>query len=269
MIRVQNYTKAYRETLAVHDLSFQVPSGAILGLVGQNGAGKTTTLRAIAGIIPPTGGQLFVADHNVVKSPQNAKQNLAYIPDEPRLFDSLTVWEHIRFNASAYQVEGWQDKATQLLEQFELLDKKDATARELSRGMRQKVAICCGFLHDPSAILFDEPHTGLDPQGIRTMKHSVEKRAANGSAVIVSSHLLSLIEDLCTHLLILAQGKSLFFGPLEALRAQYPDLGDDNSLEQIFLRATADGHSLNSPASDSKRFKDEQSGDQPSEPKES
>lgn len=242
MIRVENYTKSYRETLAVHGLSFELPAGAILGLVGQNGAGKTTTLRALAGIIGPTDGILSVDGFDVVKQPREAKRRLAYIPDEPRLFEALTVWEHMRFNAAAYQVENWEEKANQLLAKFELTEKQNATARELSRGMKQKVAICCGFLHDPSAILFDEPHTGLDPQGIRTMKQSVEFRAGQGAAVIVSSHLLSLIEDLCSHLLILSKGKSLFFGSIEELRSRYPELGDDNSLEQIFFRAT-DSHS--------------------------
>lgn len=239
MIQVQQYTKSYRETLAVHELSFEVPAGTIMGLVGQNGAGKTTTLRALAGIIPPTGGSLSVDGFDVVKQPQQAKQRLAYIPDEPRLFDALTVWEHLKFNAAAYHVADWQPKAEDLLKKFELFEKRNATARELSRGMRQKVAICCGFLHDPTAILFDEPHTGLDPQGIRTMKLAVEERANRGASVIVSSHLLSLIEDLCTHLLILSHGNALFFGTIAELRGQYPELGDDNSLEQIFFRATS------------------------------
>jgi len=238
VIRVQNYTKTYRETLAVHDLSFELSPGNILGMVGQNGAGKTTTLRAIAGIIPPTDGSLSVAGFDVASQPRKAKKRLAYIPDEPRLFDALTVWEHLQFNAAAYQVENWESKALALLEKFELLEKRNSTARELSRGMRQKVAICSGFLFDPAAILFDEPHTGLDPQGIRTMKNSIEQRASSGAAVIVSSHLLSLIEDLCTHLLILAKGRALFFGTLAQLREQYPDLGGDDSLEQVFFRAT-------------------------------
>ena len=239
MIRVENYTKAYRETLAVDDLSFEVPAGAVMGLVGQNGAGKTTTLRALAGIIPATGGSLFVDDFNVADQPREAKSRLAYIPDEPRLFTGLTVWEHLQFNAAAYHVDEWEAKAEQLLVRYELDDKRDQSAGELSRGMKQKVAICSGFLYDPKAILFDEPHTGLDPQGIRTMKNTIMESAEKGSAVIVSSHLLSLIEDLCSHLLILSHGKPLFLGELSELREKYPELGDDQSLEEIFFRETA------------------------------
>lgn len=240
MIEVKKLTKFYDDTLAVDDLSFEVEPGTILGMVGQNGAGKTTTLRTIAGILPPSNGQVLVAGHDVVTDSISAKKALAYIPDEPRLFDALTVWEHLRFYASAYQVDPWEDTANNLLEQFELIGKKDSTAGELSRGMRQKVAICCGFLFDPRAILFDEPHTGLDPQGIRNMKDSIVERANQGAAVIVSSHLLSLIEGVCTHLIILNKGQSQFCGSIEQLREKHPGLGDDHSLEEVFFRETSD-----------------------------
>lgn len=238
MIRVENYHKAYRETIAVSGLSFDVPAGAIMGMVGPNGAGKTTTLRAIAGIIPATQGQISVAGFDIDRQSKQAKQRLAYIPDEPRLFDALTVWEHLRFSAAAYGVDQYESIADELLEQFELTDKRDTPAQALSRGMRQKVAICCAYLHNPGAILFDEPHTGLDPHAIRTMKKTVQERAEAGAAVIVSSHMLSLIEDTCTHLLILLGGKSAFQGTFAELRSEYPDLGDGSTLEDIFFRAT-------------------------------
>ena len=127
---------------------------------------------------------------------------------------------------------------TALLEQFELSPKRDALAQDLSRGMRQKVAICCAYLHDPRAILFDEPLTGLDPHGIRTMKESVRQRAAAGAAVVVSSHLLALVQDLCTHLLILHHGKRIFFGRVEDARAAFANVDGDASLEEMFFRAT-------------------------------
>jgi ABC-2 type transport system ATP-binding protein len=255
MIKVHNYHKAYRETIAVSGLSFEVPPGAVLGMVGPNGAGKTTTLRAIAGIIPPTDGQISIAGFDIVQQPKQAKGNLAYIPDEPRLFDALTVWEHLRFSAAAYEVDNFEPIGNELLDQFELTDKRNSPAQELSRGMRQKVAICCAYLHSPGCILFDEPHTGLDPHAIRTMKRTVKERAADGAAVIVSSHMLSLIEDTCTHLLILLNGTSAFLGTFDELRAQYPDLGDGSTLEDIFFRATqrdeASSPSYSTPSSTS------------------
>ena len=147
MIQVIDYHKTYGETVAVRGLSFQVPAGAVLGLVGANGAGKTTTLRALAGIIPPTQGQLLIAGHDVVREPVAAKSKLAYVPDDPKLFDELTVWEHFEFIAAAYRVQNFHPIAEALLGTLELAEKRDALAQGLSRGMRQKVAIACAYLH--------------------------------------------------------------------------------------------------------------------------
>jgi ABC-2 type transport system ATP-binding protein len=252
VIQVQDYHKNYGDLAAVSGLSFEVGPGEILGLVGPNGAGKTTTLRAIAGIIPPTHGRLLVAGHDIVRDPVAAKRALAYVPDDSKLFDSLTVWEHLEFVASAYAVPDHARKAEELLNQFELTEKRDTLAQELSRGMKQKVAICCAYLHDPRAILFDEPLTGLDPRGIRTMKSSVIERARGGSAIVISSHLLALVEDLCTHLLILHRGQRLFFGRKGEARSAFADLRVDASLEELFFRATegqpVPGPSIESPA---------------------
>jgi len=238
LIRVSGFQKTYHDFTAVHGLDFEVAPGQILGLVGPNGAGKTTTMRAIVGIIPPTAGTIEVAGYDVVRRPTHAKRALAYVPDDPKLFDALTVWEHIEFVASAYRVRGWQARAEELVERFELTHKRNTLAQELSRGMRQKVAICCAYMHEPKAVLLDEPHTGLDPRGIRTMKDSVQQYAEGGAAVVISSHLLRLVEDLCTHLLILHQGQRLFFGPETEARAAFADLDADASLEEVFFRAT-------------------------------
>ncbi len=242
MIQVEDYHKTYKNTVAVDGLSFTVHPGTILGLVGPNGAGKTTTMRALAGIIRPTKGRLSIAGHDVVHDSIAAKRELAYIPDDPKLFDALTVWEHLEFIASAYRVDNFAPKGEALLAQFELVEKRGELAQTLSRGMRQKVAICSAYLHDPKAILFDEPLTGLDPYAIRALKASIADRAGKGAAVMVSSHLLVLVEDLCTHLLILDKGRRLFYGSLDEARAKYAGLhGDDTvaSLEDVFFRATA------------------------------
>jgi ABC-2 type transport system ATP-binding protein len=238
LIQVDDFHKSYRTTVAVAGLSFSVEPGQVLGLVGPNGAGKTTTLRALAGIIPPTQGRLAVAGHDIVGDSMSAKSMLAYVPDDPRLFDALTVWEHLEFMASVYRVAEWKPKAEQLLNMFELVEKRDTLTQELSRGMRQKVAIACGYVHDPVAILLDEPLTGLDPHGIRTMKVSIVERAKAGAAVVISSHLLALVEDICTHLLILHRGQRLFFGRIEDAKAAFTAAGDNSSLEEVFFRAT-------------------------------
>ena len=244
MIHVIDFHKVYRETVAVSGLSFEVQRGQILGLVGPNGAGKTTTLRAIAGIIPPTAGRLIAAGHDVVTDSIEAKRHVAYVPDDPKLFDTLTIWEHLEFVASAYRVEDFEARGEALLEQFELVEKRDALAGELSRGMRQKVAISCAYLHEPSAVLLDEPLTGLDPRGIRTMKDSIVQRARDGTAFVISSHLLDLVEDLCTDLLILHRGKRLFFGSIDEARAAVAHAGGDASLEDVFFHVTEGNTSI-------------------------
>ena len=248
MIRVEGYEKSYRNTVAVRGLTFEVAAGSVLGVVGPNGAGKTTTMRALAGIIPPSNGRLSVEGFDIVNDPIAAKSRLAFIPDEPQLFDVLTVWEHLEFTASVYRMTNFSDEAERLLEKFELTEKRNTIAQELSRGMRQKVAICCAYLHNPVAIIFDEPLTGLDPRGIRTLKSSIRERAAAGAAVMVSSHLLDLIDDLCSHLLILHKGECLFQGTIAEAKNRMETAGTDTSLEDIFFQFTEPGSEIVSDA---------------------
>ena len=167
--------------MAVAGLSFASSPGEVLGLVGPNGAGKTTTLRAVAGIIPPTQGRLMVAGHDVVADPVAAKRGMAYVPDDPKLFESLTVWEHLEFVAAAYRVGDFAAKAEELLRAVGACGEAQRAGPGTIAGMRQKVAIACAYLHDPQAILFDEPLTGLDPAGIRTAKESIVRRAGAGA----------------------------------------------------------------------------------------
>ncbi|MFO0980151.1 MAG: ABC transporter ATP-binding protein [Planctomycetota bacterium] len=238
MIEVAGFSKVYGDRLAVSDLHFAVQPGEILGLVGPNGAGKTTTLRAIAGILTPSQGTIRIAGFDVVKQPVDAKRRLAMLPDEPSLFESLTAWEHLDFTARVYDVADWQAKARALVSRLELTEHLDKMADELSHGMRQKVAVACALLHDPVALLLDEPLTGLDPRGIRTLFQALGERAAAGAAVVLSTHLLQEIEDFCTRFLILRTGKRLFYGSKDEIRAQLATLKADASLEEIFFAAT-------------------------------
>jgi ABC-2 type transport system ATP-binding protein len=237
-IVVEDYHKVYGETVAVEGVSFTVAPGEVLGLAGPNGAGKTTTLRALCGILQPTRGTLSIAGFDVTTHPVEAKSELAYVPDDPHLFDRLTVWEHFRFIAGVYKLREWQADAELLLQRLELVEKRDALCSDLSRGMRQKVAIGCGYLHKPKAILLDEPLTGLDPRGIRTMKEMIREHAANGTAFIVSSHLLSLLEDLATHVLIMRKGKVMLNEPLPQLLAELDAQERKETLEDLFFRLT-------------------------------
>ena len=241
MIQVQGLTKLYGEFVAVKDLDFSVAPGEILGLVGPNGAGKTTTLRCMVGILRPSGGSVAIEGHDVMTDPVEAKRRLAWLPDEPHLFDYLTVREHLALTARLYQVEGAEARGQTLLEELELTDKADVLPGELSRGMKQKLAIACGLLHEPHALFFDEPLTGLDPLGIRRMKATIVERARRGAAIVVSSHLLHLVEEIANRVLILQNGRRAALGTLEEIRALAPGLARDASLEDIFLTVTARG----------------------------
>jgi len=238
MIEVQSLTKLYGNFVAVNDLSFTVNGGEVMGLVGPNGAGKTTTLRCLAGIIPPTRGTLRICGHDLCRDPIEAKKALALLTDEPRLFPYLTVEQHLAFTARIYQVREYLPQAELLLEELELSGKRTSLPGELSRGMKQKLVIACGLLHDPSVIYFDEPLTGLDPIGIRRMKDSILKRARNGAAIIISSHLLLLVQEICSHILILKNGRKISAGPIQEIARQFSDESGDATLEQAFFRAT-------------------------------
>ncbi len=238
MIEVAGLTKLYDQFVAVNDLSLAVCPGEVLGLVGPNGAGKTTTLRCLAGIIPPTRGSIRVCGADMSTEAVTAKRHIAFLSDEPRLFEYLTVRQHLEFIARIYHVTDAVSLGRELLSELELADKINALPGELSRGMKQKLAIACGLLHSPRVIFFDEPLTGLDPLGIRRMKDSIVKRARGGAAIIISSHLLHLVEEICTHLLILKSGRKIADGTLNEVRRQFAELGDGARLEEIFLRAT-------------------------------
>jgi len=240
MIEVEGLTKLYGDFVAVNDLSFTVRAGEVLGLVGPNGAGKTTTLRCLAGVIPAARGTIRVVGHDLRVAAVAAKQELAYFPDEPRLFDYLTVRQHLNFTARLYHVRDDERLAEQLLAELDLTDKADSLPTELSRGMKQKLAIACGLLHSPKVIFFDEPLTGLDPYGIRGMKDAILRRAKEGIAIIISSHLLHLVDEICSHLLILKQGRKVAGGTLEEVRSQFAESAPDASLEEVFFRATAE-----------------------------
>ena len=240
MISATGLTKLYGDFTAVRGISFHVAPGEILGLVGPNGAGKTTTLRCLAGIISPTSGSIVVAGHDMHDDPIAAKRALAFIPDEPHLFDYLSVEEHLRFIARLYGVHDIETRLPAMLDELELNDKRRSLPGELSRGMRQKLAIACGLLHDPTALILDEPLTGLDPGGIRRMRETIAARASSGAAVILSSHLLNLVEEMCTKLLVLRRGECVAFGTIDEIIATHPELAG-LSLEDVFLSLTAEG----------------------------
>jgi ABC-2 type transport system ATP-binding protein len=175
-----------------------------------------------------------VAGHDLAADPVSAKSALAFVPDEPHLFEYLTVEEHLRFVARLYRVPDVAQRIPGVLRELELEDRRGALPEELSRGMKQKLAIACALIHDPKALLLDEPLTGLDPVGIRRMKATILDHARAGAAVILSSHLLHLVEEICTRVLIMRRGRVLAFGTIAEIVAARPDLAG-RRLEDVFL----------------------------------
>ena len=238
VIEVRDFVKSYGEFLAVRGATFSVPAGSIAALVGPNGAGKTTTIRTMCGILRPTSGSVVIGGYDLGTQAMDVKRCVAYVPDDPPLFETLTTFEHLQFVASAYQLTDWQSHADELLTLFELQDKRKTLASELSRGMRQKVAIACAYLRHPRVLLLDEPMTGLDPPSIRRLKDTIRDQSARGATVLVSSHLLSLVDDLSDHLVLIRRGEILYSGNLDEARDQYG--GESGSLEEVFFRLTSD-----------------------------
>jgi ABC-2 type transport system ATP-binding protein len=244
-LSIQHFSRTYAgadgtSLTAVDDLSLDIADGEIIGLIGPNGAGKTTTLRSVAGILRPSAGHIAIDGHDIVSDAIAAKRRLAFMPDEPHLFEYLTVEEHLRLTARLYAVDDFERRARALIDELELAGKERSLPGELSRGMRQKVVIACGLVRNATALLFDEPLTGLDPLGIRRMRETIVSRARSGAAILLSSHLLSLVEEVCTRVIIMDRGRKVADGTFEELRSR-ADLAEAGSnLEQIFLHVT--GH---------------------------
>ncbi|MCC9643161.1 ABC transporter ATP-binding protein [Rhodopirellula sp. JC740] len=234
MIKLNHLQKLYDDTIAVKDVTVSIPAGVVCGLVGPNGAGKTTTLRCMAGLLPATAGEIQINGISPETDPVRLKRTIAYVPDDPPLFDDLTVGEHLDFVARLYHIDDHRRTAIDLLEQFELLAKYDATVTSLSRGMRQKLAVACAYLIQPQVLLLDEPLTGLDPPGIRILLDSVRQFVRGGKTAIISSHLLAMISDVCDQVWLLQNGLVRYHGTTSGLRKEFPNT---ESLEEAFFAA--------------------------------
>jgi ABC-2 type transport system ATP-binding protein len=245
-ISVRHLTRKFAAVTAVGDLSVEVAAGEVVGLIGPNGAGKTTTLRVLAGILRPTAGEVRIDGHDIAHAPLDARRRVAFMPDEPNLFPYLTVEEHLRLVGRLYGVPDFNGRSRAILEELELIGRERAFSSELSRGMRQKVVIACGLVRDASVLLFDEPLTGLDPIGIRRMRETIARRAHAGATVLLSSHLLNLVEELCTRVIIMSGGRKVADGTLSELAVEADLAPAGSTLEQIFLRVT--GHDTMKPS---------------------
>lgn len=233
MINVSHLTKKYKKTAANDNLSFQVQEGEIAVLAGSNGAGKSTAIKCIAGLLRFEGEIEICSFKNKTKE---AKQIIGYIPEIPAPFDLLTVWEHMEFIARAYKLdENWRERAEDLMSRMELTDKKDKLGKELSKGMQQKISICCAVLINPRAVLFDEPFVGLDPHAIKELKKLILELKESGASVLISTHMLESVSEMWDKVFIMMNGRI----EAERTRADIANSGED--LIQLFFDITEGG----------------------------
>lgn len=237
MLSVNRLSKRFDKVQAVDNFSFKLKPGEILGLVGPNGAGKTTLIRCICGILQIDSGSVKIKGYDLVKDGPLARGRLGYVAEVPYPYEFLTVWEHVMFIARAYSIDNWEHRAEIMLEKFDLVEKKDELVMTLSKGMKQKLTIICTYIHNPDILLLDEPIIGIDPKGVRYLKDLVRKSAKEGRAVLISSHMLDLIEKLCNRVIIMDKGKKLIDGRMAYLYRQ-ARLGLDASFEDTFIKIT-------------------------------
>ncbi len=229
MLVVNNVSKKYGKVIANNNISFTVNNGEISILVGPNGAGKSTIIKSIAGLLRFE-GEILIDGHK--NKSLLAKSKLGYIPEMPVLYDMVTTWEHMEFIARAYELSNWQERANALFERFELDDKKKKLGSELSKGMQQKVSICCGLLPDPKVILFDEPFVGLDPHAIKELKNLLVEYRNEGKAILLSTHMLDSVEEFWDSTNIMIKGE------IAARRTRAEVQGSGEDLEKLFFDIT-------------------------------
>lgn len=237
MLEVQNLFKKYGKQNAVNDITFDLQGGEVVGLLGPNGAGKSTTMKCIVGLLRKTSGEIRIGgyDHLSIE----AKRLFSYIPETPYVYDLLTVEEHLQFVAQAYGVREWKAKGHELLETYDLQDKAKKLGKDLSKGMRQKVSICCALLPDPQVLFFDEPMIGLDPKAIRNTKRIFRELKEAGKTILVSTHLIDSVETIADRIMILKNGNIIGNDTLDNLKQTF-EQGESGTLEDIFLELTKD-----------------------------
>jgi ABC-2 type transport system ATP-binding protein len=246
MIELAHLTKKFGDLVAVDDLTLKVERGEFFAVLGPNAAGKTTLMRVLAGLLKPTSGSARVAGFDVQAEPLQARRRLAYVPDFPFLYEKLTPWEFLRFTGQIFQMSEarLQEASRELVPRFHLEPFIGKPIEGLSHGTRQRVAIVSALLHDPEVLVIDEPMVGLDPQHARIVKDVFKERTRGGATVFLSTHQLSVAEEMADRIGIMHRGRLAAVGTRDELRAQ---AGASGALEDVFLALT-DGLGVNSGA---------------------
>ncbi|MFT4689886.1 MAG: ABC transporter ATP-binding protein [Verrucomicrobiia bacterium] len=243
MIELSNLTKSFGDLTAVDDVSLVIPKGEFFAVLGPNAAGKTTTIKMITGLIRPTSGTVKVAGFDVQKDPLEVRKRLAYVPDFPFLYEKLTPWEFFRFMGQMFKMPEEKIQATgrDLIPRFNLEPFLRKPIEGLSHGTRQRVAIASALMHDPEVFVIDEPMVGLDPHHARVVKDILKERSEQGMTVFLSTHQLSVAEQIADRIGIINLGKFVAIGTLDELRQRS---GSDGLLEDSFLAITREAANL-------------------------
>ncbi len=230
MLRIEHLTKNYGEKKGVDDLSLHILPGEIYGFIGHNGAGKTTTLKSVAGILQFEEGEIYIDGRSVKDDPMGCKQVMAYIPDNPDIYDYMTGIEYLNFIADIFGVstEDRQKRITEYADDFALTQDLAQSISSYSHGMKQKLAVISGLIHKPKLILMDEPFVGLDPKAAFLLKEIMRKHCEEGGSIFFSTHVLEVAEKLCDHVAIIKNGRLIKSGTMEEVKG-------DESLESVFL----------------------------------
>lgn len=238
MIRIQNVTKRFGNFTAVDNLNLEIPEGEFFGFLGPNGAGKTTTIKMITGFFAPTNGQIFINGFDVQREPTLAKMNIGYIPDEPFLYDKLTGKEYLYFSGGLFKLEKnvLKDRIDELTETLEIGDWINKLTEEYSRGMSQRIVIASALLHNPKVIVIDEPMVGLDPQSSLIVKKILKQKSKQGTAIFMSTHILSIAEELCDRIAIIKNGKIIFDNSIDVFN-EFKNR-HDGKFESVFFELT-------------------------------
>ena len=238
MIELVNLVKKFGDLTAVSDISLTIPRGEFFAMLGPNAAGKTTTLKMLAGLMKPTSGCTRICGFDMQTQPLEARRRIAYVPDFPFLYDKLTAWEFFRFTGQLFQMPDAKIEANaqELIVRFHLADFVNRPLEGLSHGTRQRVAIVSALLHDPEVFVIDEPMVGLDPQHARVVKDVFKERSLAGVTVLLSTHQLSVAEEMADRIGIIHGGTLVAVGNRDELRQQS---GSSGQLEEIFLSLTA------------------------------
>ena len=230
MLKIEHLTKTYGEKKAVDDLSLHIAAGEIFGFIGHNGAGKSTTLKCAVGILQFDNGEITINGNSIMQDPVRCKQDIAYIPDNPDLYDFMSGIKYLNFIADIFGIPSdvRQERIRKYADTFELTDDLAQPISAYSHGMKQKLAVISAWLHSPKLIIMDEPFVGLDPKAAHILKQMMREHCDNGGAIFFSTHVLEVAEKLCDKVAIIKQGKLVKVGTMEEVKG-------DESLEEVFL----------------------------------